>query len=355
MKRCALLLVALGAPLTLLAESFAITGARVHTVGPQGTLDDAVVLVEDGVIAAVGRDVDVPAAARRIDAAGKVVTPGLFAALGRIGVTEVSAVEGTVDYVQRGEQFAASFDIASAFNPRSTLIPVNRIEGITRAAITPESSSPDEQGNLSHVISGLGAIVHLGGEDSPLTKRAAMLVVNFGETGGTLAGGSRAAALLELRTALDDALDYAGHRREFDSGARREYSVSRADLEALQDVIEGTVPVLAHADRASDIAALLALATEYRLRLIVAGGAEAWLVAEELAMARVGVILSAVNNLPGSFDQLGARLDTAALLDAAGVAVTFGGNRNMQTHNARNITQAAGTAVAHGLTWEAGL
>lgn len=354
MKR-ALATVALLLPTALFADSFVVTGARVHTVGPQGTLEDAVILVEDGVIEAVGRDVAVPAGTRRIDAEGKVVTPGLFSPVGQIGVTEVGAVAGTVDYVQRGREFTASFDIADAFNPRSTLVPVNRIEGITRAAIVPAGRQPDEMGNVSDVLSGLGSIVHLGGSDDSIMRRGAMLVVNLGESGGELAGGSRAAALLELRSALDDALDYADHRDEYDSGDRREYSVSRRDLEALQAVVDGTVPLLVHADRASDIRVLLSLAREYDLGLVIAGGAEAWMVADELAAAGAGVILSAVNNLPGNFDRLNARLDSGALLEAAGVAVTFGHNGNMQTHNARNLTQAAGVAVANGLTWEAAL
>ena len=342
-------------PLLANADTFVINGAKVHTVGPQGTLSSASIVIEDGMIREVGSNVEVPAGASIIDASGKIITPGLFAPIGAIGVTEVSAVEGTVDYIQRGHQFAASFELADAFNPRSTLIAINRIEGITRAGITPSGSSPDEHGNVSHVISGLGAIVHLGGADEPVMKRHGMLVVQVGERGARLAGGSRATALLQLKTAFDDALDYGSNRDAYDSGNRREYSVSRSDLEALQDVLSGEIPLLAFADRASDIRHLVAMAKDYGLKLIIVGGAEAWLVAEELAASNTPVVLSAVNNLPGTFDQLNARLDSAALLAEAGVNVSFGVNRNMITHNARNITQAAGIAVANGLVWEQAL
>lgn len=336
------------------AQTIAITGAEVHTVAGAGTLEDAVIVVRDGRIAAVGADVEVPADARRIDASGKVVTPGLFSPLGQLGLTEVSAVTGTVDFVQRGDEYSAGFDVASAYNPNSTLVAVNRIEGITRAAILPGAAPPEPLlGRSSHVLSGLGAIVQLGDGLPSVAKRHAVLVVNFGENGAEVAGGSRAAALLELETALDDALDYAGHRQEYERGERREYSVSRADLEALQSVIEGTTPVLVHADRASDIRTLLALQEGYGLALIIAGGAEAWMLADAIAAAGAGVILSATDNLPGSFDKLNARLDSAALLDAAGVRVAFGGSA--RNHNARNITQSAGIAVANGLTWESAL
>lgn len=337
------------------ADVVAFTGAKVHTVGPQGTLENASIVVSNGVITAVGTNLQIPANARQVNLEGRIVTPGLFTALGQLGLTEVGAVDGTVDFVQRGDAFTAAFDIADAYNPNSTLVAVNRREGITRAAITPRSAGPDGEGNVSHIFAGLGALVQLSGKGDPLTRRAAMLVVHMGEAGSTIAGGSRAAALLQLRTALDDALDYAGHKAEFDSGNRRSYSVSRADLEALQSVIEGQTPLLIYVDRASDISVLLALKEEYGLQMTLAGGAEAWMLADELAAAGVGVILSSVNNLPGSFDELNARLDAAAILADAGVNVAFGGNRNMQNHNARNITQAAGIAVANGLTWEAGL
>jgi imidazolonepropionase-like amidohydrolase len=229
---------------------------------------------------------------------------------------------------------------------------VNRIEGITRAAIAPAASSPDPDGSQSHVFSGLGAIVQLGDANPRITRRAAMMVVYLGEDGAAVAGGSRAAALLELRSALDDALDYAGHKSDFQSGNRRSYALSMIDLEALQSVIEGGTPLLAHVDRASDIRTLLALASEYGLRLIVSGGAEAWMLADEIAASGTGVIVSATSNLPGNFDQLNVRLDAAALLAQAGVQVALGGDRNGQNHNARNVTQVAGIAVANGMTWE---
>lgn len=350
-----LLLGALLLPLALQAETLVISGADVHTVGPRGTLHNASVVIEDGRIVAVGRNLPVPDGARVIDAAGKVVTPGLFSPLGQIGLTEVGAVSGTVDFIQRGREFAVAFDIADAFNPASSLVAVNRIEGITRAGIVPAASSPDEYGNTSHVFSGLGALVNLGGSLAPVMKRRAMLVIYLGESGGELAGGSRAAALQAVRTALADARDYAQHRDAYDSRDRRDYSLSHADLEALQPVLAGDIPVVVHVDRASDIRALLAVQAEFGLRVIVAGGAEAWLVADELAAAGVGVILDAVNNLPASFDELNARLDSAVLLSEAGVTVAFGGASSMRNHNARNLAQAAGIAVANGLTWEAAL
>jgi imidazolonepropionase-like amidohydrolase len=338
-----------------LADTVAITGARIHTMAALGTLENATVVMQDGRIVAVGADVVVPDGATLIDAGGKIITPGILSPFGQLGLVEVDAVAGTVDAVQRGTQYSASFDVAEAYNPRSTLLAVNRSEGITGALIAPMPSDPDEFGNVSSVFSGLASFVSLQPGPGFLVRRGAAMLVNLGESGGDLAGGSRAAALQMLRSAIADARDYRENRAAWARGERRAYSLSGADLEALQAVLDGTVALMVRVNRASDISVLLDLAEEYSVRLILLGAAEAWMLAKELAAADVPVILDTTNNLPGSFDQLNARLDAAAILSAAGVRLTFGGESSSQTHNARNITQAAGIAVANGMNRDSAL
>lgn len=336
------------------AQVTAITGARVHTVGPAGTIEHGTVLFEDGRIVAVGSGVEAPDGARVIDASGKVVTPGLFSPMGQIGLVEVDAVEGTVDFVQRGERFSASFDVASAYNPRSTLVATNRIEGITHALIAPQPREIDELGNRSEVFSGLASVVHLG-DGNPLVERGVAVLANLGETGGALAAGSRARAFMVLRTALDDARDYGRNREAYERRQRRDYSLSRADLEALQGVLDGARRLLVRVNRANDIVAAVELAADYDLSLVVFGGSEAWLVADRLAAADVPVVLDALGNLPRDFDHLNSRLDAASILAKAGVRFAIGGHGAAQNHNARNITQSAGIAVANGLAWDEAL
>lgn len=346
---CALLVFALPAT----AATTAIVGGKIYTVGPQGTIENGTVLIVDGRIAAVGDDVVVPPGATTIDAAGKVVTPGLFAPLGQLGLVEVSSSAGPVDFAQRGDQFTASFDVADAYNPRSTLVAVNRIEGVTRAVIAPSPAAPDETG-AGHVLSGLAAIVNLG-DDNVLDQRSAAMVVSLGQRGAGLSGGSRAGAWLRLRMALDEALDYRENRNEFQRGMRREYAHSMSDLEALQGVVNGNVPLLVSINRASDIEVLIDFVDEYSVRAIIVGGAEAWMLANELAAADIAVINAPVANLPGSFDAINARFGTASILIEAGVKVALVSDRSGGAHNARNITQAAGNAVSHGLNWDAAL
>jgi imidazolonepropionase-like amidohydrolase len=336
------------------ADTTAIVGGTVHTVGPRGTIDNATIIIVDDKIFAVGSGIAVPDGATTIDATGKIITPGLFSPVGGLGLVEVSSSAGPNDSAQLGEQFTASFDVADAYNPRSTLVAINRIEGITRSAITPAPGRTDEYGNAAHVISGLAAIVNLGDRGS-LQKRGAAMVVSLGESGSAYAGGSRTGAWLVLRNALDEAIDYRDHKGDFERGMRREYRHSIADLEALQNVISGDIPILANVERASDIEALIALTKTYGLRAIINGGSEAWMLADQIAAAGLPVILTPTKNLPFSFDAINARLGAANILVSAGVTVALAAGARSLSHNARNITQSAGNAVADGLDWNAAL
>lgn len=346
-----LLLLAVSLP--AFAQTTAIVGGKVHTVGPQGTLENATIIIVNGRIQAVGAGIGVPDGAKTIDASGKIVTPGLFSPIGRLGLVEVGFSAGPIDSEQRGEQFTAGFDVADAYNPRSTLVAVNRIEGVTRAAITPSPGSPDDAGSHGHVLSGLAAVVNLG-DNNALDRRGAAMVVTLGEGGTAYAGGTRAGAWLVLRNALDEASDYRDHKGDFERGLRRDYQHSVADLEALQSVIAGVTPMLVSIDRASDIEILITFAEEYGVDPVIVGGAEAWMVADEIAAAGIPVILGPTHNLPGNFDSLNARRGNATVLVNAGVTVALADSQS-QTHNARNITQSAGNAVGDGLDWDAAL
>ena len=112
------------------------------------------------------------------------------------------------------------------------------------------------------------------------------------------------------------------------------------------------MPLIVSAHRASDIEAVLRIADDYGLDLVVSGGSEAWLVADRIAAAGVPVILKPLNSSPEGFDRLGARFDNAALLHEAGVEVVVG---SFDSHNARWLTLEAGNAVRFGLPWEIAL
>lgn len=344
MKRFLVALALAALPQALAAQSLAITGATIHTVGPQGTIKNGSLWIENGKIRAVGANIAIPAGVRRIDARGKVVTPGLFDSVSRIGLVEVSAVEGSADASVEDDRITAAFNVADALNPRSSVIPVNRIEGVTRAVVAPRTGKS--------LISGQGAIIHFGGPEDYLIRSPVAMFAVLGEHGAGLSGGSRGGSILRLREAFQDALDYAANRKAFEEGERREYALSRLDLEALGPVVKGQLPLVLSADRASDIEAALRLAKELDLKLIVSDAAEGWMVARQLAEAKVPVLINPMINLPGSFEAIGATLENAARLHKAGVTVAF---LTGDIHNVRNIKQAAGNAVAYGMPWEAAL
>ncbi|HSC46481.1 MAG TPA: amidohydrolase family protein [Gammaproteobacteria bacterium] len=329
------------------AETYAITGGTVITLGSAGKIEHGTVLIRDGKIVAVGADVAVPADAIRIDASGKMVTPGIFDPQSQFGVDEVSLVAETEDAGLNSTRLTAGFDPADAINPHSVLIPINRIEGVTRAVVAP--NLPQQGGG---VLNGRGAVISLGDGAGFLLKDPAALFVTLGEQGGKLAGGSRAGALLLLREDFQDAKDFAANRAAYDKAGRRPYALSRPDLEALQPFVNGQLPVVVGVNRASDIEAALRLASDFKLKLVVSGGSEAWRVADQLAKAQVPVIMNPLQDLPSAFESLNSTLENAARLQKAGVLIAF---EVGDSHKSWNVKQMAGNAVAYGLPWIEGL
>lgn len=339
---------ALGAlllPASLAAQTIAITGGRVHTVRG-APIENGTVLIRDGRITAVGADVAIPADAQRIDATGKVVTPGLINGATALGVVEIGAVAPTNDVRAQGESaVAASVRIWDALNPASVLLAPAREEGITSVVVLPAGG----------LIAGQAAFVDLttGSVPDMVVRGPAAMVGQLGSASQAELG-SRAELFARLREILEDARVYARTRANFERGQSRDLAVRRLDLEALQPVLAGELPLLLAVDKASDIQAAIRLAREYRLRLAILGGDEAWMVASELAEARIPVLTGAMNNIPGSFSSLGSRQENAALLRQAGVSVVLVGGAG-EAFNVRNVRQEAGNAVAYGMPWEEAL
>jgi len=304
------------------------------------------ILIDGETITVIGRSIPASDQTTVIGAAGKFVTAGLFNADTQIGLREVSAVPASVDSSSENTSVTASLRVADAYNSSSTIVPYNRMLGLTHALIQP--------GRSTGLFSGTAALVKLSDLGGVIEDKAAV-VVNLGSVGSELAGGSRAAAMAQLREAIEDAKDYAGNRDSFNRGQRRDYALSRHDLEALIPVVEHRMPLLVHVERASDIIRVLEFSKEHNLNLILSGVSEGWRVANQIAMAKVPVIFDPINNLPSSYETLGARLDNAKLLHDAGVTMVFTGMGWQSTHNAYLVRQSAGNAVANGLPYHAAI
>ncbi len=333
----ALVMAALAVP--AVAQQVLIRDATVHTATAQGTLQHTDVLVQNGVIRAIGSNLAAPADARVIDAKGRPLTPALFGGITEIGIEEVSGEDSTVDSgIKLAEQpMRPEFDVTLAYNPDSVLVPVARVEGIGFTALGATTSGA--------FIAGQGGIVRLDGSPDPVGPHA--LFIRIGAAASDLTGSSRAAQWM----LLDQLVAEARGRVPADSPHALLTSMGRR---VLASYLAGQGRIVVQVERAADIRQLLRWAQREKVRIAIAGGAEAWKLAPQLAQARVPVLVNALADLPATFDQIGATLENAARLRAAGVEVSFSQSGDA-SHNARKLRQLAGNAVANGLPWESGL
>jgi imidazolonepropionase-like amidohydrolase len=331
------------------AQTIAITGARVYPVsGPM--IENGTVLMRDGTIVAVGANVAIPADAQRIDAAGKVVTPGLVNAATQLTLVEIGAVGSTREAQARGKEgIAAAYRPWEGLNPTSVLISPARNAGVTTVLVTPSGGLIAGQAGVIHLVQGTAADM--------LLKAPVAMVASLGPARGPNAM-PRAETIMRLREILDDARVFRTRRADFERAQTRSLAAGRLDLEALLQVLDGKIPMLVEADKSSDIEAAMKLSRDYGFRLIILGGAEAWQIADRLAAARVPVLTGAMNNIPESFTSLGQRQENAGILSRAGVAVSVIGNAgggDEDAFNVRNVRFEAGNAVAYGMDWNAAL
>jgi len=306
----------------------------------QGSVTD--VLIEGDSISQLGDSISVSKDTKTIDGTGKTLTAGFFNAHTQLGLTEVGAVSDTVDDSSVNARITASLRVSDAINPSSVLLPHNRMLGLTHALVQPNA-------NVG-IFAGTAAIIQLS-ESGTIKVSDAAMVMKLGSHGKLVAGGSRAAAMAQLREAVEDARDYANNKDGFNRGNRRDYALSRHDLQALIPMVSGKMPLIVHVDRAVDIERIIDFTKANNIRLIVAGAEEGWRVADKLAANKIPVIIDPINNLPSSYDTLGSRLDNAKILDEAGVTILLTGMSWHNTHNAYLVRQSAGNAVANGLSY----
>lgn len=328
------------------AQDLLIRNATVHTATAQGTLKSADVLVSGGTIRAVGTGLSAPAGAQVIDAEGRPVTPTLFGGITEIGLAEVSGEKSTVDdtlalgAATKQMTVRPEFDVTLAYNPDSVLIPVARVEGIGWTLLGAGTATGGS------IVAGQGGVMRLDGSADPVGPRELFLRIGGGDA-ADLSGNSRAAQWM----ILDQLVDEVRGRIPLDANAALLTPAGRATL---AKYLDGGGRVVVNVNRAADIRQLLRWASRHNVRIAISGGAEAWRVAPQLASAKVPVFVDPLGNLPMDFDQIGATLENAARLRAAGVQVGFT-QADDGSHNARKVRQLAGNAVANGLPWEDGL
>lgn len=351
-----------------LAQSLtAITGGRVLT--GTAVIENGTVVIQNGRVVSVGTGA-APSGARVIDARGKVVAPGFVAVDSGLGGSEISSVGGSDDLSNGANTISASFDVSYGLDPWSFTLPVARLGGITRAIVVPSHAGGGGGGHAHDdsdfagvgdgglqspgLFAGQAAIIHLAAGTDILVRPRVAMVAPFGEAGAGIAGGARGAQFTQFKETLAEVRLYARNRAAYDRAGLRDLSLSRADLEALIPVANGTMPLIVTVRRAADIQQVLRLAREEGVKIILDGAEEAWLVADQIAAANVPVLLNPISNLPGNLETRAARMENAAALDAAGVLIAIKGNEG-SVHRARETRYNAGNAVSHGLSYESAI
>ena len=343
--------------------TYAITHAKLVTLAGS-PIEDGTLVIKDGKIAAIGATVEVPAGAQVIDAKGLQVSPGLFDAVTQMGLSEIGAVSSTVDSAETGS-FNPDVVAATAVFPSSEHIPVTRAAGITEVLSVPGSGGFDSFGNRG-TVAGQASAFHMAGwtmEDMQIKRSAAMVVnwptivtesFDFATFSRKHKPFAEAKSEYEKQvTQLTDLLDSARHYAQaMGHGGPSDYERD-VKLEALVPVVRGQLPVLVFADHARDIRNAVEYCEKQKLRMILAGGSEAYKVKDLLRSKDVPVILRPVLTEPRDEDDAYDRMLTQpAELIAAGVKIAFA---SFDNSFARRLGQNAANAVAYGLSPEDGL
>ncbi len=342
---------------------YALTHAKIFTLAG-AAIEDGTLVIRDGKIAAVGATVEVPAGAQVIDAKGLQVYPGLFDPVTQMGLREIGAVSATVDASETGS-YNPDVVAATAVSPSSEHIGVTRAAGITEVLAVPASGGFDSGGSRG-VLGGQASAIHLAGWtiDEMLLKRSAAMVLNWPEI---------ETRTFDFATFTRKEKPYPEAKQEYDKQVNeltgwieraRHYSQvmekgspAKYDrdlkLEALVPVVRRELPLLVFADHAREIRSAVEFCDKQNLKMILAGGAEAYKVKDLLRSKSIPVILRPMLTLPLDEDDAYDRLlSQPAELSAAGVKFAFA---SFDNSFARRLGQNAANAVAYGLPYDEAL
>jgi imidazolonepropionase-like amidohydrolase len=327
-------------------QPVAITNARVFTVSGE-VIENGTVLFRDGKIEGVGADVAIPPDAQVIDAAGKHVYPGLIESISDLGLVEIDSVRATRDASETGTM-NPNVRAQVAINPESEIIPTIRANGVLLAVAAPEGGT----------IAGQGALLMLDGwtwEEMTLKAPIGMHLnwPNMSASRGWWVQQSERDQLRErdetirrLREFFEQARAYSRTPATRPNGLVRGFD---ARLQAMIPVLERRLPLMIQANDLAQIQAAVAFAREQNVRIVIVGGADAAMCAEQLKANEVPVIILATQRMPprrhSGYDDAYA---LPARLTELGVKYCIASNR--RATNIRNLPYQAGCAVAYGLS-----
>ncbi len=387
MGAIAAVLAATAAPLRPLAaqasarsvpETYAITNARI-VPGSGPAIERGTVVIRNGLIAAVGANVSTPADARVVDGSGLTVYPGLVDAFSSLGISAPEppngggrgGAGGAARPAASGPQPGSDADHPWGITPEVLAVDLMQVDehtfdGPRSAGITTSLSAP-----TSGYLRGRAALVDLSDENLPdaVVKSPAAMTMAFsrgGRGGGGGFGrggypGSLMGIFAAFRQEVLDAQRYGTWTAMYDRNPRgMERPTMDAGLDAMQPVVNGQMPIIFEANSAREIDRAIKLAREFKLKAVIAGGAEADQCIPELKASGIPVLLSldfptraATDTEPQLLKTLEQRVDApkvAGKLAAAGVAFAF------SSGGITNWTEFLGNAaktVSEGLSADA--
>lgn len=334
------------------AETIALQGATIHTI-TQGIIEDGTIVFENGVITAVGTDVEIPDGARVVDVTGKHIYPGLIDAYSTVGIAEIGAVDMSNDVREVGD-FNPNITAALGVNAESRHIGTSRSQGVLTTLTTPGGG----------LISGMSSAMALEGwswEEMSL-ENAAALNVNwpnpnprwrgFGGWGGF---GNQNADRPTYEERVQQLKNYFAEARAYrDAVAAGEQVRTDARYIAMIPALNREIPVVVAANSAAQINDAITWAQEENLRLVIRGGDDAIHVADRLVAENVPVILTSTMAAPGrAYEGYDGAYRRAADLYEAGVKFAISGGA--ESLNTDRLPYDAGVAVAFGLPEEEAL
>ncbi|KYG73389.1 MULTISPECIES: amidohydrolase family protein [Roseivirga] len=324
---------------------FALTNAKIYTV-TKGVIENGTLVINNGIIEAVGANVQIPNDAKVIDVAGKEIYPGMIDGGTTLGLNEIGSIAEAQDYREYGA-ITPQMEALTAVNPNAVTIPVTRVSGVTTVWTMPQGG----------VLPGTAAAINLFGY-TPDQMYAGQrgIVMNFPST----AGGRRwrrlsedeikkrqERAMKEINETWDKAELYAKIENAEDV---RNYP----EIEALVPVVKGETPIFIEVNAAQDILnAIEWIKGRGYKQVVLTGVAEGWRVADEIAESGYPVIAGPVQAIPTrSSDSFDAAYANPGIMSKAGVKVAL---RTMDNENARNLPYHAGFAAAYGMGKEEAL
>ena len=333
----------------------AVRGGTLHTV-TKGIIESGNIIIRNGKIEAVGKNIAIPKGAEVIDAGRAAVFPGFIDAFTNLGADEV-IYEG--DFDEATSPVTPQLWIIESINPENEYIPAARRMGTTAVLAAP---------GVGNLISGQSALLRLAGATvKDMTLRFPVAVhVNLGEAPKKRYGAkgqmpqTRMGEAALLRQTFTETKEYLASLERYEdkladfqakggAGDRPERPAVNLKYDALIPVLKGTLPAIVTAERLDDILTALRIADEFGLRIILSGGADAWKVKERLAEKKIPVLLRPEEAARLTVETQGAVFDNAAMLQKAGVKICF---LTGSTRNLTGLVEQARLAVAYGLSQE---